>query len=260
MIGALRTLKACRRGAKSTPFLSARAERNRVEPGVRTGALHSAAALARRLHIRYPRSSFPTANRCAGFAVGDRGLLAPQHGGAEVESADARNATHINVHCISGWLTWYVRTHVRVRCAPHFKPFDRSASCREIQKGGSPFGRFKGFPKGENEIPLWRAFFAALPRFFPTTGKKWGNIPCTALRIVLRYFPHQSPPATASPGGGSLCGCGALLNVSGYEDGQPFGCCIFYDRDRVIPNRIFRVIRTPLSPRTRGALRRDAWR
>ena len=24
-----------------------------------------------------PRSSFPTANRCAGFAVGDRGLLAP---------------------------------------------------------------------------------------------------------------------------------------------------------------------------------------
>ena len=75
-----------------------------------------------------------------------------------------------------------------VRCMTHSKPVDRSPSRWEIQKGGSPFGRFKGFPKGENEIPLWRAFFAALPRFFPTTGKKWGNIPCSAMRDAVRFF------------------------------------------------------------------------
>ena len=55
----------------TTPFLSARAERNRVEPGVRTGALHSAAAQGAPSPYPLPRSSFPTANRYAGFAVGD---------------------------------------------------------------------------------------------------------------------------------------------------------------------------------------------
>ena len=80
-----------------------------------------------------PRSSFPTANRCAGFAVGDRGLLAPQHAGAEEGSADARNATHINVHCISGWLTWYVRTHVRVHIAP-FPVQHTAPKCRTCRR------------------------------------------------------------------------------------------------------------------------------
>ena len=41
-----------------------------------------------------------------------------------------------------------------VQCGTQCKLFDRSASCWEIQKGGSPFGRFKGFPKGEYEIPV----------------------------------------------------------------------------------------------------------
>ena len=93
----------------------------------------------------------------------------------------------------------------RVRRLKQWKLFDRSASCWEIQKGGSPFGRFKGFPKGEYEIPLWRALsFRLHPVSFCTGRKKWGGFLRTALHIALPTTPHQSPPVTASPGGGSL--------------------------------------------------------
>ena len=133
------------------------------------------------------------------FPSWERNAVTPQrkHGGAEEGSADARNARHINVHCISGWLTWYARTHVRVRCAPHFKPFDRSASCREIQKGGSPFGRFKGFPKGENEIPLWRALSFRATRFLSARAERNG-VDSFALRCMTQCNTNTSS-VTDSP-------------------------------------------------------------
>ena len=130
------------------------------------------------------------------FPSWERNAVTPQrkHAGAEVGSADARNATHINVHCISGWLMWYVRTHVRVRRVPHFKPFDRSAFRWEIQKGGSPFGRFKGFPKGEIEIPLWRALSFRATRFLSARAERNG-VDCTATRIVVRTNTSSDRPS-----------------------------------------------------------------
>ena len=78
------------------------------------------------------------------------------------------------------------REDAGVRCMMQCKPVDRSPFCWEIQKGGSPFGRFKGFPKGENEIPLWRALsFRFHPVSFCTSRKKWGGfllhcVPCSS--------------------------------------------------------------------------------
>ena len=82
-----------------------------------------------------------------------------------------------------------------VRCVLHFKPVDRSASCWEIQKGGSPFGRFKGFPKGEYEIPLWRALsFRLHPVSFCTSRKKWGGFLRTATRDAVRTNTSSDRP------------------------------------------------------------------
>ena len=114
-----------------------------------------------------------------------------------------------------------------VRCMTQCKSVDRRASCWEIQKGGSPFGRFKRFPKGENEIPvtnrkpsvavcgwkgrtgkrIWRR--RALrgggmerarsdARFHPvsfcTSRKKWGGFLRTATRDAVRTNTSSDRP------------------------------------------------------------------
>ena len=50
-----------------------------------------------------------------------------------------------------------------------------------------------------NRAECARFDVAALPRFFPTTGKKWGNMPCTASRVAVSPEEEAFGGATRAP-------------------------------------------------------------